>query len=263
MKKILVTGAAVYLGNSIYEKYKNDYNITQLTRSVCDLTDYNQVKNFFHANNFDIVVHCAVQGGNRLISENFSIMDKNLMMYYNLLDNRNKFDRFIHIGSGAEFSSELTPYGLSKKVISKSMEEKENFFDLKIFAVFDENELDRRFIKSALLNYINKEPIVINTNKKMDFIYLPDFLNIVGNFFKNDLLPKNLNCVYENKQTLLEIAEFINKLSHYNVPIQIQNYTTIEDYIGEYNPIISNFNILGLEQGIKNVYFQILKTMNL
>lgn len=259
MKKILITGAAGYLGGSIYEKFKDNYDIFPLTRSVCDLTVQHQVNNFFQEKYFDIVVHCAVQGGNRLNPESYSVMDSNLIMYYNLLNNKNKFNKFIHIGSGAEFNSDLTPYGLSKKVISESMSEKFNFFDLKIFAVFDENENDRRFIKTALLNYINKKPIIIHQNKKMDFFFLPDFLIILENYFTSDSLPKNLNCVYEKKNTLLEIAALINNLGTHKVPIEIENNIEIDDYIGNYNPIIYDFDLFGLEKGIIDVYYKFLK----
>lgn len=259
MKKILITGAAGYLGSSIYDKFKKDYDVFPLTRSICDLTNHQQVFNFLQEKYFDIVIHCAVQGGNRLKPEDNSVMDTNLIMYYNILNNKNRFDKFIHIGSGAEFNSNLSPYGLSKKVISKSMSEKLNFFDLKIFAVFDENENDRRFIKTALVNYINKKPIVIHDNKKMDFFYLADFLTILEKYFDNNTLPKNLNCVYEKKISLLEIATFINNLDSYKVPIQIENNFGVQDYIGNFNPIVSNFDLYGLENGISNVYCKILK----
>ena len=42
-------------------------------------------------------------------------------MYYNLLQNRNRFARLIHFGSGAEKYLPSTPYGYSKKVIAKSI----------------------------------------------------------------------------------------------------------------------------------------------
>ena len=39
---------------------------------------------------------------------------------------------------------------------------------VRIYSVFDENELDQRFIKSSIQNYINRKDIVIHQNKKMD-----------------------------------------------------------------------------------------------
>ena len=45
-------------------------------------------------------------------------------------------------------------------MIRQSILEKENFYNLRIFAVFDENEWDTRFIKTNIRHYINKKPIL-------------------------------------------------------------------------------------------------------
>ena len=73
---------------------------------------------------------------------------ENLSMYYNLYANRNKFSRFINFASGAEIHDPDSPYGRSKKIIRDSVSDKNNFFNLRIYGLFDENELDTRFIKS-------------------------------------------------------------------------------------------------------------------
>lgn len=251
---ILITGSAGYIGNSIFYKFHKKYDVVKLTRQICDLTNNSQVNNFFKNKRFDVVIHCAVKGGNRLLDENYSIMDDNLKMYYNLLNHSDKFNKFIHIGSGAEFSKELTPYGLSKSVISKSISCNENFYNLRVFAVFDENELDRRFIKSSIVNYITKKPIVVHANKKMDFFYMNDFLKVLDYFLSQETLPKNIDCVYKNKKTLFEIAQIINSLSDYQVPIEISNNNSSDDYVGEFNPILNDFNLSSLENAIDLVY---------
>jgi hypothetical protein len=73
-------------------------------------------------------------------------------MYYNLLENKEHFGKLINIGSGAEVLSLDTPYGLSKNIIYNSILNTDNFYNLRVFAVFDNNELDRRFIKTAITN---------------------------------------------------------------------------------------------------------------
>ena len=135
---------------------------------------------FFQNKYFDVVLHCAVMGGSRLKEDGWNIMDVNLCMYYNLLQCSPHYKKLISFGSGAELYTQNTPYGLSKYVIRQSILEKENFYNLRIFAVFDENELNTRFIKTNIKNYINKKPITIYQDKYMDFIYMPDLIKIIN-----------------------------------------------------------------------------------
>jgi hypothetical protein len=58
----------------------------------------------------------------------------------------------------------------------------DGFFNLKLFGVFDENELNTRFIKSNLLRYINRENMVIHKNKFMDFFYIEDLVKVVKHY---------------------------------------------------------------------------------
>ena len=156
MKRILVTGANGYVARAIINKFNNTHEVNTITRSDIDLTDSKQVDEYFLFNKFDVVIHCAVKGGSRLEPETMDMLDANLKMYYNLLRHKDKFTKFIHIGSGAELYAKHTPYGLSKHVIRASMSEKDNFYNLRIFGVFDHNELPTRFIKSNILRYLKK-----------------------------------------------------------------------------------------------------------
>jgi nucleoside-diphosphate-sugar epimerase len=97
-------------------------------------------------------------------------------------------------------------------VIRQSILEKENFYNLRIFAVFDENEWDTRFIKTNIRHYINKKPIQIYQNKNMDFFYIPDLVKLVEYYVTNNDLPKEANCHYGNTVSLKDIANLINNL---------------------------------------------------
>lgn len=250
MKKILITGGNGYIAKSI-KKELIDYDIKMISRSDFDLTNKELVANFFKsANHFDVVIHTAICGGSRLKFEDSNTLDNNLKMYYNLLEHNHKFNKFISFGSGAELYYTNTLYGLSKKVISESIKNKLNFFNLRIFAVFDENELNTRFIKSNILRYIQKEPIAIYENKKMDFFYMKDLINLIKFYIETDNPSKEINCVYNKKYTLLDIANAINNLDNYNVNIKNSNIYT-NDYIGEFNIPI---NLIGFETGLRNVF---------
>ena len=121
MKKILITGGNGYIATSLYKALKDKYDITKVSRADFDLTNYAATCEFLQDKYFDVVIHTAVVGGNRLQEEDDSILRSNLDMYYNLINNKEHFGRFISFGSGAELGWPTTPYGYSKRIIAESM----------------------------------------------------------------------------------------------------------------------------------------------
>jgi len=254
--KILITGVGGYVGKSLYDVLKKQHEVTTVTRLDCDLTNSSDVNHFFSDKWFDIVIHCAVKGGSRLVLDGWDTMDVNLSMYYNLLNCKDKFKRLIHFGSGAELYMSDEPYGFSKYVIRQSILHQDNFYNLRVFAVFDENELNTRFIKTNIKNYINKTPIQIYQDKKMDFIYMPDLIKIVNHYITENNPPKEIDCKYVDTFSLKEIANMINDLNDYKVDIQL----TRKDFGGSYSGTFSNLdiNFTQLPQGIVQVYNKLL-----
>lgn len=255
MEKILITGGDGYIAKSIYNKLSHLYNIDTISRKNFDLTDTKATKQWFYNRSYDTIIHTAIIGGNRLMVEDETILKNNLKMYYNLLECDSSYKKFINIGSGAEFIDPPSFYGMSKQIIDHSISNKSNFFNLRIYAVFDENELDRRFIKSNLYRYLNKESIIIYKNKLMDFIYMDDFIKIVNQYMTRNDLPKKNDCVYKQKYSLLNIANIINNLDSHNVNIKIEHNISDKDYIGNYYDFAINY--IGLEAGIKHTYRKI------
>jgi len=249
--KILITGANGYIGKSLYNALKDKHEVTTITRNKCDLTNSDEVNFYFLDTWFDVVIHCAALGVTNPKSMDWDVMDNNLKIYYNLLQNKSHFGKLINLGSGAEIYLSNTPYGLGKYIINKSISHKEKFYNLRIFGVFDENELDTRFIKANIKRYINKEPIIIHQNKYMDFIYMPDLIKLIEYYINNDG-PKELDCNYNTRYSLENIASIINDLGDYKIEIK-----TIKNDWGEaYDGIFYNLSLdfTGLEQGIKKTY---------
>jgi GDP-L-fucose synthase len=248
--KILITGGNGYIAKNLYNIFKDKYDVTCITRQDFDLTDSFETLKFFNNKEFDVVLHCAVSGGSRLRPDTWGDMDNNLKMYYNLLNCKNKFKKLIHFGSGAETNAPESPYGLSKRVIANSISETDSFYNIKIFGVFNENELDTRFIKGNIKRYINKEPIVIHQDKFMDFFYMKDLISLVD-YYINNITPKQVDCSYVSLYKLSEIASMINNLDDYKVDIQIEKEGIALSYYGVANILL---NFIGVEEGIKEIY---------
>lgn len=262
--KILVTGANGYVGSSICKHLP--YNIVKLTRDVVDLTNQTKVDEWFKDKRFDVVIHCATAGGLRTQQDTSDVTHQNLQMFYNLLRNKKSYKKLINIGSGAEFDRSQNiapiwtedgncfptdPYGMSKSIISKLVENEEYFYNVRVFGLFDENELETRFIKSNIKRYINKEPLIIHQNKYMDFIYIEDLILLVKYIIQNPDV-KVIDANYVQPYTLKDIALLINELDNHQCEVIIKENNLGKPYVGSLNEI--KLPYIGLEKGIKKVY---------
>jgi len=272
---ILITGANGFIGSNIAEYLINNtkYNIFKGTRNTIDLLCQNSIENYIKYNKIDIIIHCAIEGGNRTKTDTSDVFYKNLLMYENLIKFRSKYLQLINIASGAEFDR-LLPidnvlekeifnripidyYGLSKNIISKQMYNTNMGVNLRLFGCFDHTELDSRFIKANVLNYIHKRPLIIHENKYIDYIYLPDLLNTIQYYLSTSILVADINLTYLKKYTLVDIANIINKLSNYKCKIDIKTDITKLGlpYTGN-GYKWNNLNIpkKDIEYGIQNCY---------
>jgi len=258
--KILVTGSNGYIAKKIIKNLSN-YDIDSISRDNIDLTNSNKVKKFFKDKSYDVVIHTAIEGGSRLKVDNSEMFYNNLRMFYNLMSNKKSYNKLISFGSGAEIYNKDAYYGFSKKIINDIIQNTKNFYNIRIFGLFDYEELDTRFIKSNIIRYINKEKIIIHQDKFMDFFYMEDFLKIINNIINGVESTNLIECSYCKKYKLSDIANIINNLDEHKVDIKIENNNSGKNYIGDERTRYryKKFNVIGLEQGIKKTYEKILK----
>jgi len=252
--KVLITGSNGYIGSSLFRGLKDTHKITLLTREMVNLLEPNDVDEFFSDKFFDVIIHCASVGGNRLHEDSNEVTDQNLKIYQNIHNNKNHFNKLISFGTGVELS-ETTPYSIGKRLVRDSIVETPNFYNIRVYAVFDENELDRRFIKSNLMKCINGEPMVIHQNKYMDFFYMGDLINLVKYYISESNLLKEVDCSYKNKTTLKGITQLINKLVTKSTPTIIKKDGMGKIYVGD-SLFLDKLplTLIGLEEGIKITY---------
>jgi len=253
--KILITGKKGYLAKALIKFFSKDHEIICIGRDELTLTNKAAVEEWFKDKYFDIVLHTAISGGNRLIPETDSILSDNLKMFFNLLSQKDKYNKFINFGSMAEYNLYENIYGLSKNIIAKYVNDEQDFFNLRICGLFDKNDLNTRFIKSNINKYIQKKDIIVHNNKYMDFIYMKDLLEIVKYYINTNNPPKLIDCVYNKKYSLIDISNLINNLNNYKCKINIENHDNIKYYTGN-GEILENLNLklIGLEDGIKETY---------
>lgn len=273
-KTIFLTGGTGFIGRNFVEYFKDKYKILSPSHSELDLLDTDAVGEFFRKNKIDVVVHCANIGGlrNSLISDN--LVKTNLRIFFNIVRNKNRFGKMIHMGSGAEYDKlkdiinakesdfGLTipkdDYGFYKYICSKYIENSTNIYCLRIFGIFGKYEdFTIKFISNLICKYIYKMPLTMIQDCKFDYIYIEDFMNIIEYFISNSPKERFFNIGSGNKYNLYSLAEKINKLSDYSLPIEIKNNGLNKEYTSNIDLLkkeIKNLKLTSIDDAIKNLY---------
>jgi len=264
---VLITGSNGYIGKSIFNSKIENIKFFHGNRQTINLFDKESIKSFIKENKIDSIIHCAIEGGSRLKKDDINTFYKNILNFENLYYCKNSLHKVINFASGAEFDRETDInlvneedifdripkdyYGLSKNIIAKKALTTNNFYNLRIFGCFDENELDSRFIKTCILKSKRNETITIHEDKIMDFFYIQDLISIIRYFFLVNPVYQDINLCYKNKYKLSEIAKKIINETNSKSNITIQKEHGL-NYYGNFDKLQSLPIILqGIESSLK------------
>jgi nucleoside-diphosphate-sugar epimerase len=270
--KILITGGSGFVGRNLVKALSKDHDVFSPLSSTLDLTNEKEVQKYLRNKFFDVVIHCAIKGGRRNIQDSAFTLQDNLKMFFNLMNNKDRFDKFINFSSGADFdktrnvnmmhhnlkeSYPINPYDMSKNIISRILKECSRCYNFRIYGVFGIDEAEDRFITSNIKRYKNNEPIEIHKNRYWDFFYIKDLVNIIQHYINNptlDLDPE-MDLVYQDLLSLKDVAGLINNLDQHLVEIKFDSKTRDLDYLGNktfgVNLLIE---LIGLEKGLEEIY---------
>tara|TARA_E500000318_G_scaffold33511_1_gene33084 strand:- start:31 stop:852 length:822 start_codon:yes stop_codon:yes gene_type:complete len=271
MKNVAIIGASGFIGsylvNNLDLRPKSLYNIIPVSRKTHKISSCKEVKEFLETNNIHTVVNCAFHGSSVIPTD----IKHNLDLFLNFYNNSNLFEHYINVGSGAELMVSDRPrkeeditdywdveeddYSFTKNVIARLCLEKDNFTTLRLFGCFDRTEPDHRLFKK----FINKEVNALS-NIMFDYISAKDFASIVrfyiedyGSYAGYYALHEDINCVYNPKYSLQNIAEYffkVNNIEKYNY--RVQNMCE-PNYIGDGSKLHSlPIKLEGLWEGLKN-----------
>ena len=274
--KILITGGDGFFGRGLLPLFEKDgYSIMSCNKNKLNLLNINNIKEILKKYSPDFIIHAAICGKGKT-NESKEIFYDNILSLENLINCKEFYKGMIVFGSGAEFNRNnniknvleenscsmgvpTDSYGLSKYFQSIRIKEYDWITELIIFNCFGEYEDNNKFIKTAIINYINKKSIEIFDDKTFDFFYINDLYQIILKCISESILYRKLNCCYNEKLKISDIANKINNLSTYKVPIEIQQNTNIS-YTGNCEKINSlNLSFMGLDIGLQNCYHHILK----
>ena len=227
-KNILITGATGFIGKNLVEKLKDKYNIIHPSHKVVDLLNKNNVDSLFKTNKIDVVIHCASQKSHKAYSPYVGqVFRNNMQMFYNIIDNKSKFEKMIHLSSGAVYDSSKPvmsvketsigknvpddEYGYSKYIMEKYIEGKDNdkVISLRVFGVYGKHEdYSIRFISKAICRLLLSQPVAINKERFMDFVYVNDLVDIIDKMINlKKLKYKSYNITNGDPVSLSEIID--------------------------------------------------------
>jgi GDP-L-fucose synthase len=285
--RILITGGQGYIARNLVPLFLNaGYEVNAPSRIEMDLLNPERVEEYLTKSKPDVIIHAAVKGGDRDRKDTWEdVFVPNMKMFENLylcvMRPDFEFCKFIVISSGAEFDRRypihgrfegtakycwpVDPYGLSKNLITRRChEDLDNIWVVRLFGCFNFDEDPSRFIKNGILNLKRGLPIEIHQNKKMDYFYLDDIFTVIDFILNHpENIPKDINLVYPEKKTLLDIASLIHK--HMNVfhpTIKLNEMGEGYDYTGSGYFLdrmrkVGNLQLLGLEEGIRRTVLKL------
>jgi nucleoside-diphosphate-sugar epimerase len=200
MSRVCVLGAGGFIGKNLLRG--TDW--TGVTHRELDLTDPEAVREYFEKYHYDVVIHCAVVGGSRLVPDNGEVFYKNLLMFENVV--RAFKGKILYFSSGAALRGNPPPdpYGMSKWLIDRRIETLPNAYSLRIWGCYGPGELPTRF--SAVCK--RDGHVVIDQDRYFDFIDIEDVRKIVKQYVTSDKkLVKYCDLVGPEKLLLSQWAE--------------------------------------------------------
>jgi len=257
--KILITGGSGFVGKSLIESFKNVYQLSYPTSSELDLTNTNKVKEYFNLNNFDFIINCAVRGGRRIKVDTEKDFFNNIKALDNILKFKQNNSKLITFSSGAEIYKPETFYGFSKKISTDLIKDKKNIKNLRIFNVFGELGMKDSFIYSTIEKCLKNQDVIIWENILFDIYYINDLVNLIQILLKNNTEKyEEIDCVYQKKYKLNEIANLIKEICNSNSRIFVEKDNNIL-YTGNYQHIEDlqltslNKSLTSMATKIKNI----------
>jgi len=219
-EKILITGPNGFIGSSLLGLFDDDG--MELDIGKGDLRDPEAVREVFGDTHYDLVIHAAIRGGRLAVEDRPSVIVDNLTMAENLLAMRDQFDRFVNIGTGAEFGRTgglynvgedsfgvRVPkdfYGYSKFHIASMLCPIPRAHNLRLFGCFGPFEEPQRLIKSCIRKIGQGERLSV-ANKYMSFFSIYDLYNVIRAVLDDKLLEEDVNLCYNDiNATLQSIA---------------------------------------------------------
>jgi nucleoside-diphosphate-sugar epimerase len=220
--RICILGAGGFVGRNLARSFPES---VALTHKDLDLIDSGAVTRYFSNNDYDVIIHCAVVGGSRLQGDDYSVLDKNLRMFFNVMNATRC--KVYYFSSGAALRNfphpPSDPYGFSKYIIEQYKCSRLQI--LRIWGCFGPGEPPTRFLATGK----RYGHVTIPMDQEFDFFHIHDVACVIEYLMDKPNVGYPLNMVYPGKKQLLSDIAHMAKFS-----VTLYGKKN-EGYTGEYN----------------------------
>jgi GDP-L-fucose synthase len=264
--RILLTGGSGFIGRNLREKVETKHDLFAPSHRELDVTDAPAVDRLFRERRFDAVLHCAVEGGDR-------VLESTLRGYWNLARHAEEVHRIFYFGSGAEYGKQrdlvkvreedigrVLPgdaYGLAKFLCNEDARRRARVTNLRLFGVYGPHEgYLFRFISNSIVKMLLGQEIVVRQDVVFDYLYVEDLVAIVERFLERDPGLTDVNVTPTESISLTQILTVISGGSSRPVPITFENEGFNFQYTGHNGRLLGvlpNFPFTPCEQGIRRL----------
>lgn len=281
MKRILITGANGFIGRNLCEKLEKEYEVYAPKREELNLLDFNQVESYVKSGDFDIIIHSANINDTKHENVNdYTLLDGNLRMFFNLERCKEYYEKMYYFGSGAEYDmNHFIPemreeyfgvhvpeevYSFSKYIMSKVCERAGNIFDLRLFGVYGKyEEWHRRFISNAICRALKGMDITIQKNVYFDYLWIDDLCEIMQWFIENEPKHKHYNVCRGSKIDLYSLANIVRECLDVDCDIVVGEEGWKPEYTGNNGRLIQemgDYLFTGFRESIAELceYYKII-----
>jgi GDP-L-fucose synthase len=232
------------------------------SRKELDLTDQEAVERYIDHNDFDVVLHTATWNATaNSPKDTHLVLEKNLVMFFNLARLSDRFGKMVYYGSGAEYDRRhyqpfmkeeyfdrhvpVDQYGLSKYIMSKYVERSENIVDLRVFGCFGPYEdWEIRFISNAMCKALHGLPITLRQNVLFDYLWVGDLVRMTEWAMRHQTRHRHYNACSGGHIDLVSLAEMVREVTGSDVPIFVAQEGMKTEYSGDNTRIMSEMGNL-------------------
>lgn len=249
--KVFLTGGRGFIGRNLIEGLSSDMEIVAPTSRELDLTDQVAVERFIKGHGFDVVLHTATWNATANSPKDTQlVLEKNLVMFFNLVRMREHFGKMVYYGSGAEYDRRnyvpfmkeeyfdkhvpVDQYGLSKYIMSKYVEGADNIVDLRVFGCFGPYEdWEIRFISNAMCKALHGLPITLRQNVYFDYLWVGDLVQMTEWAMRGRTKFRHYNVCSGTHIDLISLANMVREVCGSDIPVIVAQEGMKTEYSGD------------------------------
>lgn len=272
--RVWITGGSGFIGRNLVESLGDEFELLAPGHSALDLMDEDAVKRFMRREQMDVIIHCATKPGHRNAVDPTGLLYENTRMFNNIVRNEGFFGRMVLLTSGAVYDQryylpkmaesyfdEHVPVddtGYSKYLCARIASKLEGVVELRPFGVFGKYEdWEIRFISNAICKTLFDLPVTIRQNRKIDYLWIEDLVNLVRHFLRRGELAGAYNLTPDAALELKYLARMVIDESGKDLPVIIAKEGLGVEYSGDNSKLreaLPDFKFTPITETVRKLY---------